>query len=113
MKGDLREALSGLAVPDERFLFFDYDGTLSPIASRAAVAFTQPGALEELETLAQRPATRVGIVTGRPLEEIRSRIPNRSLFFCRTSWSGHRRPGHLDGVSGGGAPDARHSRGRL
>jgi trehalose-phosphatase len=82
MKGDLQHALSGLAAPDERFLFFDYDGTLSPIASRAAVAFTQPGALEELETLAQRPATRVGIVTGRPLEEIRSRIPSRSFFFA-------------------------------
>jgi trehalose-phosphatase len=82
MNASLREALAGLAATDERFLFFDYDGTLSPIAIRAALAVTQPGVLEQLEALARQPGTRVGIVTGRPLDEIRSRIPLSSVFFA-------------------------------
>jgi trehalose 6-phosphate phosphatase len=82
MRASLEEALAELASCDERYLFFDYDGTLSPLARRAADAVSHPDALAHLDTLSCLSGTTVGVVTGRPIEDIRIRVPLPAIVFA-------------------------------
>jgi len=58
-----------LTAPDRGLIALDYDGTLSPIASRPADAVPAPGALEALRGLSHRVGT-LAIITGRPVDAL-------------------------------------------
>jgi trehalose-phosphatase len=62
------------------FLFFDYDGTLTPIVSDPDKARLPNGTREVLLRLAQQ--THVGILTGRDLEEIRKQVAIESITYA-------------------------------
>jgi trehalose 6-phosphate synthase/phosphatase len=51
-----------------KFLFLDYDGTLTPIVSRPELAVPSDETLEDLIRLSELPGMTVTIVTGRPKE---------------------------------------------
>ncbi len=78
----LEEALARLASHAERYLFFDYDGTLCPIVSRPAQATVHRETVRCLEDLSHIPGTHLGVVTGRSLVDIRERLPVTSLIFA-------------------------------
>ena len=56
-------------------VFTDFDGTLSAIVDDPAAAVAHPGAVAALEALGGRVA-RVGVLSGRPVEFLRSRLPS-------------------------------------
>jgi trehalose-phosphatase len=61
-------------------VWLDYDGTLSPIVARPELA-TMPGRTAALiDELGQR--TPVGIVTGRGMADIRTKVPVAGLFYA-------------------------------
>jgi trehalose 6-phosphate phosphatase len=66
--------------PADTVLLCDYDGSLSPIVDRPEDAVALPAAIEVLGALVGRLA-RVGIVSGRPVEFLASRLPVRGLLF--------------------------------
>lgn len=57
---------------------FDFDGTLAPIAPTPAEAELPSAVLKRLRLLSQRPDTLIGIVSGRPIQQLRRhvRLPN-------------------------------------
>jgi trehalose 6-phosphate phosphatase len=64
--------LAAALAPVERWLVvLDFDGTLSPIVDRPDAARPADGALEAVRAVAER--TRVAIVSGRPLDDLRAR----------------------------------------
>ena len=63
-------------------LALDFDGTLSPIVPRPAEAAILPAAARALTRLADRPDTRVAIVTGRGLDDVRARVREERAFFA-------------------------------
>lgn len=52
-------------------LFLDYDGTLVPIAPTPAEAVPSPELLTALQKCALRPDTRITIISGRPMEQLK------------------------------------------
>ena len=60
----------------------DFDGTLSPIVPRPADAAMLDEARTALESLARRPDTRVAIVSGRGLADVRSRVALDALYYA-------------------------------
>ena len=60
-----------LAAAVERLLFLDYDGTLAPFKVDRDRAHPYPGVREALETIQADGGTRLVIVSGRPVAEIR------------------------------------------
>lgn len=63
------------ALPDveSAVVLLDFDGTLSPLVDDPAAAAPAPGAVEAVRGLAAR--TRVLVVSGRPVEDVRGRLP--------------------------------------
>jgi len=55
----------------ERILALDYDGTLAPFQVERMAARPLPGALEILAAILDQGSTRVAIVSGRPMKELR------------------------------------------
>lgn len=79
--GELPEVLDGFrADPSGSGLFFDFDGTLSPMVLDPATADLWPGVGPLLSAAAARYA-RVGIVSGRPVEFLRKRIPDDDIYL--------------------------------
>ncbi len=56
---------------DHRLLALDYDGTLAPFRVERMEATPLPGVVGALEHIAVRGDTRVAVVSGRPLEDLR------------------------------------------
>jgi len=56
------------------YLFFDYDGTLTPIVSQPELALCPPEVKEHLAQLRDSPRVFVGIISGRSLEDLYGRI---------------------------------------
>lgn len=76
----------------------DYDGTLAPIAARPEDARMLPDALNLLNQLALLPKTRVAIVSGRSLEELRSHSKiDRPILLVGSH--GAELPGHTNDAS--------------
>lgn len=74
------DPLDGIrADPARTGLFTDFDGTLSVLVDDPAAAVPAPGAVAELERLALRYAV-VGVVSGRPVTFLRSRLGDRLLL---------------------------------
>jgi HAD superfamily hydrolase (TIGR01484 family) len=63
-------------------LFLDYDGTLAPIVEDPAAAQMGPAMQHVLTALAQHPRYRVGIVSGRALADLRTRVEGRGLYLA-------------------------------
>jgi trehalose-phosphatase len=59
-----------LARAPARLLGVDYDGTLAPLRVARHLARPVPGAAQSLRAIAELPATRVAVVSGRPVLEL-------------------------------------------
>lgn len=64
------------------FLFLDYDGTLAPIVSWPQRATIPPPVRRVLKRAASHPAWKVGIVSGRRLDDVRRRVGIPSLIYA-------------------------------
>jgi trehalose 6-phosphate synthase/phosphatase len=77
------EAWLGSELADRRLaLFLDYDGTLAPIVEHPRQARLGPGMRAALADCAARPDTKVAIVSGRALADVRERIDVPGLAFA-------------------------------
>ncbi len=72
--------LIGITGVRESMLFLDYDGTLSPIVSDPAAARLVDGAAEALRLVAE--VCPVAILSGRDLEDVRSRVDIPGVWFA-------------------------------
>ncbi len=63
-------------------LFLDYDGTLVPIAPTPEEAKPDPGLLELLSRLVRQPHLQVMILSGRPLDWLRTVLPVPGLALA-------------------------------
>jgi trehalose 6-phosphate phosphatase len=80
--GDLQQrVLDALAEARALFCGLDYDGTLAPIASTPPAAVPVPGTAELLAGLVALSATSVVIVSGRPVEEVRSFLDVPGVYY--------------------------------
>lgn len=71
---------------------FDFDGTLVHIARSPDAVHAIPATAARLETLARRPDTTVGVVSGRPLARLIELVPAPSIWlFGLHGWE-HRPP---------------------
>lgn len=68
---DLEAFFARVANAPERVLFLDYDGTLAPFHPDPSLAVPYPFVPERLKALTEGHATRVVIVSGRPLGELK------------------------------------------
>ncbi len=64
---------------DRVAVFLDYDGTLTPIVEHPATARLDQAAQRALAALAAAPHLDVAIVSGRSLDDLRSRVPDVGL----------------------------------
>jgi trehalose 6-phosphate phosphatase len=67
--------------PERTVLLADFDGSLSPIVERPEDARALPAVVHVLGRLASR-LGRVGVVSGRPVEFLRSNLPVDGLVFA-------------------------------
>ena len=68
----LDQRLTSLAAARHLLVCSDYDGTLAPLARRPEQAQLLPGAFDILHHLARLPDTRVAIISGRSLDNLRT-----------------------------------------
>ena len=57
-----------------QLLLFDFDGTLAPFSSDPAAVYLAPEVAQLLGSLASKPETTVGIISGRRLADLQKRI---------------------------------------
>lgn len=70
----MAEIVSELAGAPRLLLGLDFDGTLAPIVSDPASARMPEETRQIIEALAARPGTTVAVISGRSLEDLRSRV---------------------------------------
>lgn len=63
-------------------LLFDFDGTLSPIASRPDLPRLSSSNRKMLQALAQTNRVAVGVVSGRGLRDLRGRVQLRGIYYA-------------------------------
>ena len=63
-------------------LLSDYDGTLTPIVSRPDEAILSSEVREKLYALAKNPTFSVGIISGRPLSEIKAMVGIEGIYYA-------------------------------
>ncbi len=63
------------------FLFFDFDGTLAPVAPRPEMAALDEKTRESLRRLSKKQAWTVSIVSGRGLEDLRKMVGVEDIVF--------------------------------
>jgi trehalose-phosphatase len=83
---DIDRFFHGLGRARERVLLLDYDGTLAPFHKRPERAQPYPRVVEVLKEVSRRCATRIVIVSGRRLADLRgplARIPHSE------AWASH------------------------
>ena len=73
---------SDVKVASHVLLLSDYDGTLTPIVSRPEEAILSPAVREKLTALAQKPAFSVGIISGRPLSEVKALVGIDGIYYA-------------------------------
>jgi trehalose-phosphatase len=71
-----------LAAGESLLLLTDYDGTLTPIVPDPMAAWLPRGVWDDLRTLAGSSRTRVGIVSGRKLEDLRARVRIPEVIYA-------------------------------
>lgn len=75
------QAIERIAAEDRVFCFLDYDGTLAPFAPTPDAALPLPGIVALLQELTAAPGTRVAIVSGRPIAELRRFIDLPAAYY--------------------------------
>lgn len=63
-------------------LFFDFDGTLTPIVARPALAKLSKNKLELLKSLAKAPAVTIAIISGRQLATLKEKINIPGAYYA-------------------------------
>jgi trehalose 6-phosphate phosphatase len=71
---------------DQRLLLLDYDGTLAPFHPDPRLAMPHPEVVEVLRRVAASPGTRIAIVSGRRLEDLRGPL---ALLPHAEVWASH------------------------
>ena len=71
LPAEVVEALSEIAGTERLLIGTDFDGTLAPIVDDPATARALPEAVEALRSLAGIPGTRVAVISGRSLSDLR------------------------------------------
>lgn len=61
---------------------FDYDGTLTPIVSHPSLAKLDESMRLTLTRLSQIPNVRIGVISGRSLENVRSNVGIDSIYYA-------------------------------
>lgn len=83
---DLARLLSwaeeSLAGPGSILLMTDYDGTLTPIVDDPADAALAAPTRDDLARLARSPRARVAVISGRGLEDLRSRVGLDDVIYA-------------------------------
>jgi trehalose 6-phosphate phosphatase len=74
--------LQRCVVHDRCVLFLDYDGTLAPIAEDPAAVQMAPAMQRVLTALVQHPRYHVGIVSGRALTDLKTRLCGQGLYLA-------------------------------
>lgn len=77
---DRFDEIAGRLAGRRAALFFDYDGTLTPIVQRPEHAVLTDAMRARLERLAEH--CTVAVVTGRDLENIRERVELEALYYA-------------------------------
>ena len=73
---------SDIRVAPYTLLLSDYDGTLTPIVSRPEEALLSAEVREKLLALAKKPTLSVGIISGRPLSEIKAMVEIEGIYYA-------------------------------
>lgn len=63
-------------------LLSDFDGTLTPIVGRPDEAVLPPEVKAKLSALAMKPAFSVGVISGRPLKEIKAMVGIEGIYYA-------------------------------
>ena len=63
-------------------LLADYDGTLTPIAPTPVDAILSPEVRKKLTTLMKKPAFSVGVISGRAIEELKSMVAIKGIYYA-------------------------------
>ena len=63
------------------FLFLDYDGTLTPIASRPGLALCPIQARRHLEELRDLPGVSLAILSGRAMDDLREKVAVPGIIY--------------------------------
>jgi trehalose-phosphatase len=63
-------------------LLADYDGTLTPIAPRPSEALLPPEVGKKLAGLAKKPSVSVGVISGRAIEELKSMVGIKGIYYA-------------------------------
>ena len=83
---DLKKARS-------RFLAVDYDGTLAPFRIERMEAFPVNGVKTALERISHLPATRIAVVSGRPVHEVTALLGLQSVTIIGAHGWEEKKPG--------------------
>ncbi len=71
-----------LQIAGQVLLLFDYDGTLTPIVSRPELAKLSSETVELLSALSRREKYILGIVSGRSLADVRTRVGVQEIIYA-------------------------------
>ena len=75
------QILQRLREAENVFCFLDYDGTLAPLAATPDQALPLPGTAPLLRELALTPGTRVALVSGRPIADVRRFLDVPGVYY--------------------------------
>ena len=64
------------------FLFFDYDGTLTPIVPTPEEARLEPGIKDSIKLLRKNPKFIIAIISGRSLSDIKGMVALRGIIYA-------------------------------
>lgn len=76
-----KQILRRLREAERVFCFLDYDGTLAPLAATPDQALPLPGTAPLLQEVAMMPGTRVAVVSGRLIADIRRFLDLRGVYY--------------------------------
>lgn len=63
------------------YLFFDYDGTLSPIAEKPELALLPQDIKSKLVTISHNPRCQLAIISGRQLEDLKQKVDIEGIMY--------------------------------
>lgn len=78
----LKEIINCIKVSPHVLLFLDYDGTLVPICKEPSLAHLSPEGKTLLRTLSTVPWLSIGIISGRPLKEVKKLVGVKGIFYA-------------------------------
>lgn len=72
---------SAIRAASHILLLSDYDGTLTPIVNRPDEAVLPPEVREKLRALAKKPDFSVGVISGRPLSQVKVLVGIEGIYY--------------------------------